>query len=612
MIRKKQIDPRLTGYSLPTALFIIGIIILAARNPDPFINPIVYAEDGEWAGLGLTNGWVFALTEARSDYFAFLNIALLFLSTLISIIASGNPTTLLPESIAITSFAFFSAVATAVFVVTKNIAPPIFRVALYLLLLLVPLGTTQNEIIGRILQVGFYVPLISVVLFFLRDNAPSKHGKHAIDFLVLLCAGTNPVVFALSVVYLSGDFFKDRDIQACIKRTLTLIIPLGLLLLVLLPRMGGKGGIPGEFVSSNLIEAIIARPIVYPFVFPWYGQLSNIISLVFFAIWLSFILFSYKISKNSPAKRLILFLMATIFIYDLATTVLRPGLTGLLSNYQTTFPDRYFMGMNVLAIFLTMIAIAQISIYGNIGYKFLGHFTLIVVGSIYTWHAPDIFEMRATKLPLKRGLYFSEQVCMSEPAKIGLHIYPTPGTTARGKRLEPTQTDSVIQIYPTNWIMVVPNKFVDKSICDYTSFDDAGIARAQDLYKMRPTSQLDARSPIEIRMTSTHQANNVALRRIGIMFGTNAKQNPGEAEIHLKASDGSEFVRRFSLADLADNKYRYFDLDSKRYTSGQIVSITGGGIATWESQDEKDDAKTCIAYEYNDGKRRFTPGCPLF
>lgn len=37
------------------------------------------------------------------------------------------------------------------------------------------------------------------------------------------------------------------------------------------------------------------------------------------------------------------------------------------------------------------------------------------------------------------------------------------------------------------------------------------------------------------------------------------------------------------LPGLVDNKYRYFDLDSKSYTAGEIVSIAGGGVSTWES-----------------------------
>lgn len=610
-MRKWKTTPKVSNYVLTIALFIIGMLILFARNPDPFINPVVYAEDGEWAGLGMTNGWMFALTEARNDYLAFLNIAFLFLSIKLSVLVSGNPLTLLPESIGIVSLAFFSAVATAVFVVTKKIASVIFRIALYLLLLLIPLGMTQNEIIGRILQIGFYVPLICVLLFFLRDNTPSRYAKFGIDFIVLLCAATNPITFALLILYLSWDFLKDLDLRECIKRNLTLIVPLLLLLAFLLPRMGGKGGIPGEFVSANFIEAIIARPIVYPFIFPWYSKLSDGISVVFLAIWLCFIVLSYAISKNMAAKRLMLFLTAALLVYDLANIAMRPGLTGILSNYQTTFPDRYFVGLNVLVVFLSLIALSQISISKNIGCKFLGYFAFFIVAAIYVWHAPDIFEINASKLSIKGAFNFSEQVCLSEIVPKGSRIYPEPGTTARGMRLEPTSMDSVIQIYPAAWKMVVPNSFIDKSNCIYKSYSDIGIARPGEVYKMQPSAQLSTSNPISIMLTSSHANQNVGIKRIGVMFGTWARKNPGDAELHLKGADGVEFVQRFSLPELEDNKYRYFDIDSRQYSLGEILSITGGGVSTWEAHKDNGEVKTCLIYEYVDGKKAFTPGCPL-
>lgn len=142
--------------------------------------------------------------------------------------------------------------------------------------------------------------------------------------------------------------------------------------------------------------------------------------------------------------------------------------------------------------------------------------------------------------------------------------------------------------------------------------DDMGITNVPESYKMQPSTQLNARTPIKIFMTSNHQDDKASLKRIGVMFGTYARQNPGDAELHLKGPDGTEFVQRFSLPVLANNKYRYFDLDSKRYTSGEIDSITGGGVSTWESQNKKGGSNTCITYEYSNGKRRFTPGCPLF
>lgn len=140
---------------------------------------------------------------------------------------------------------------------------------------------------------------------------------------------------------------------------------------------------------------------------------------------------------------------------------------------------------------------------------------------------------------------------------------------------------------------------------------DPGIAAPQEPYKIQPSSKLDAHTPIKIRMPPSHQDDQMAIKRVGVRFGTHAKENPGLAELHLKGPGGSEFVQRFSLSDLPDNKYRYFDLDSRRYTEGEIIFITGGGVSTWESQDKEGNTNTCIIYHYDNDKVRFTPGCPF-
>ena len=141
---------------------------------------------------------------------------------------------------------------------------------------------------------------------------------------------------------------------------------------------------------------------------------------------------------------------------------------------------------------------------------------------------------------------------------------------------------------------------------------DTGLVSSDLATEMQPSLQLTSTSPIRLSMTSGHQGKNNPLKKIGVMFGTYAPQNPGEAELHLKGKDEASFTQMFSLSDLADNKYKYFDLDSKRYNEGEIVFISGGGVSTWESHDEKGGTHTCILYEYADDKRRVTPGCPLF
>jgi len=578
-------------FALPVILFLAGMILLFIRNPDPFLNPIVYAEDGTWTGIGLTEGWLHAIVNARSDYFVAINILLLLLSTKISSLVTDSPLVFLPQAIALTSYGFYSATATFAFFTLRRISPAILSLLGYIFLLLVPLGVTQNEIIGRLMQVGFYMPLLAVMLLFWRDRLKWQYLKILVDASLLLCAATNPVVFALVFIYLLYNISIDWSLELFIKRTITLIAPFAILMAFLLPRMVGNGDNHGGLVSANLIEGVIARPLLYPYVFPWYSSLSDAVSIALLFLFISFVWFAHKKSTNKEARWLILFTALTLIVCDLATIVNRPGLTGILSNYQTTFPDRYFMGLNVLVVLLTMLCLSQLS--QKKAYRIYSVVLLLAIFGVYVWHSPLIFESTASRLPLKTQLDFSEQICLSELS-----------TKVEG--------ESSIQIYPLlpRWKMIVPGQYINKDGCEFTSYFDAGIARVGDEYKMQPSVPLSASTPIGILTSSDHQHKNAGLERIGVLFGTYGKQNPGEVELRLKASDGSEFVQRFTLPDLADNKYRYFDLDSKSYTTGEIVSISGGGVSTWESHNERGHA-TCILYEYAGGKRRFTPGCLL-
>ena len=574
------------------ALFLLGILILALRNPDPFLNPLLYAEDGVWTGLGLTHGWLYALNNARGDYFVFLNMALLLLASDLSYLVSGNPIDLLPQSIAVVSLAFFSAIATAAFVISKDAAPRVFRTALYLLLLLIPLGITQNEIFGRIVQIGFYVPIIAVLLFFVRQGASPRGTVVAIDILLLCCTATNPVVLALAFLYLAWDYFRDATLGAWFRRNATLITPHSLLLALLLSRMGGTGGVPGTFNSENLIEAALARAIEYPFVFPWYSRLSDGITLVLFAAWISLIALAFVEARSLAARRLMLFSLAAVLVCDAATLAMRPGLTGILFGYRSSYPDRYFMGINALVVLVSTVALAQLCASENARTRTLGYVASSLVGFTYLFHIDAIFETLGPRLAIKTRLDFSGQICSSELAKDGSVF--------------------LVQAFPEidAWRMSVPRRFIDTSKCGTLTSGDTGVADSNDPYTLRPSRSLSVDSPIRLVMTPLHQHTQLGLRRIGVMFGTGVRANPGDAELRLKGPRGATFVHRFSLPDLADHQYRFFDLDAKRYTAGEIMFGTGGGVSAWEGHDSKGRANTCIVYEYEDGTRRHTPGCP--
>lgn len=139
------------------------------------------------------------------------------------------------------------------------------------------------------------------------------------------------------------------------------------------------------------------------------------------------------------------------------------------------------------------------------------------------------------------------------------------------------------------------------------------LVRAQPVnaqIQMQPSPQLAAGAPIKLGISSIRGEDPAKLKRIGVLFATYARSNPGAAELRLTSKDGSIVSHRFELADLADNQFRYFDLNSARFSAGEILSISGGGISVWEGKPEHGDAQACIVYDYVDGRSVSTPGCP--
>jgi hypothetical protein len=139
------------------------------------------------------------------------------------------------------------------------------------------------------------------------------------------------------------------------------------------------------------------------------------------------------------------------------------------------------------------------------------------------------------------------------------------------------------------------------------------LVRAQPVnaqIQMQPSPQLAAGAPIKLGISSIRGEDPAKLKRIGVLFATYARSNPGAAELRLTSKDGSIVSHRFELADLADNQFRYFDLNSARFSAGEIMSISGGGISVWEGKPEHGDAQACIVYDYVDGRSVSTPGCP--
>jgi hypothetical protein len=126
---------------------------------------------------------------------------------------------------------------------------------------------------------------------------------------------------------------------------------------------------------------------------------------------------------------------------------------------------------------------------------------------------------------------------------------------------------------------------------------------------LRPSAPLAPNQSIELLMSKRHEGAVQPLKRIGIQLGTYGQKNTGTAELRLKSPNGGVLAISFNLSELADNQYKYFDLDSMPYSSGKIFYKTGGGVSTWEAHGEKEAINTCLIFEYVNGRKLYTRGC---
>jgi uncharacterized membrane protein len=137
-----------------------------------------------------------------------------------------------------------------------------------------------------------------------------------------------------------------------------------------------------------------------------------------------------------------------------------------------------------------------------------------------------------------------------------------------------------------------------------------GIEKPEQIsIEVRPSPPLNKDTPIILFMSKSHAKNLQPLKCIGVQFGTYVRQNAGRAELRLTTVDGHTLSLPFDLTDLADNQYKYFELDSMPYATGQIVFLTGGGVSTWEAHAKNGSVETCLIFEYANGVRRYTRGC---
>lgn len=138
-----------------------------------------------------------------------------------------------------------------------------------------------------------------------------------------------------------------------------------------------------------------------------------------------------------------------------------------------------------------------------------------------------------------------------------------------------------------------------------------GIASENSQRHERDGPVLGRDDPAPVRMSPQHLNESAELTRIGVRFVLPRHEVSGKALLVLEEEDGANVSIPFALEDLRLHRYFYFDPPPGRYSRGAIEGESDAEVRLLESVADGEYTATCLVYEYDDGTRRFTPGCPF-
>lgn len=350
---------------LTSLLLLVGMCVLFIRSSDAFLFPILYAEDGAFTGHLLSRNFFEVAFTVKEDFPVMGIIIPLQLGLYLSKLLYGYNLEFLSLIIALLSNGFIVLVATVGFFVFKKYYSKLTAILFYTLTLIMPLGYDMNEVYGRSLNLGFLFPVLTILLLIWRYNQSSNNKKMiVIDLYNVISCLTLPVGFGIVGFYLFLDYIDKRKTYSSVLLIKRFAFPFVTLLsgFYFLPSLlhskGGAGGL--VFVKEKFIEFAIARNFLYPFGSGFWSHLNDKKVIIIFIGYL-FIISLPIFIKIGHSKKWHLFLLGSTFIYWVGIVVPRIGFTSLFNGYTSTFPDRYFYGINLLSVTLLFSALYMIS-----------------------------------------------------------------------------------------------------------------------------------------------------------------------------------------------------------------------------------------------------------
>ncbi len=414
--------------------FVACAFIFALRNLDPLLFPTLYAEDGVWMGLLMQNGFIDTVFHAREGFPVLGLVALNWIALKLNLLFSNGIIFTLPFYIWIISIAFLSAVSVLPAIAFRNFLPLRYRLSLVFILPLMPTGASGNEIFGRIGNLVFLFPLIciySICLF--RSSAGSTIAFVVSLFIIFICALTFPVCLAILMFWLVFEiflslsskfkifnyYFEGLEPLSLIRIAAFVLVFLSCFYLMPDNLLSFKGAADMPTKAAGWVDYVGARLVLYPLISSYYSAMNNISTILGCIIVSILMVYGMIIKNNGKMRFAIILLSASFILYFASTAIMRSGFTSVFGHYANSYPDRYFLGINVLFLIALCFAIYQLPHFRGLAFASVLIFYFINTVVLYK----HVFEGGVPAMHWRQFDDLRHMTCLS--AVKGVPVSPT-------------------------------------------------------------------------------------------------------------------------------------------------------------------------------------------
>jgi len=560
MIKFEKFLINVKKYSLFIFL-IFSFILFCARNLDPLIFPTLYAEDGAWTGSQLTQGFFKTAFEER--VFPILGFIILHkIGIIIASLIFEDYIFYLPIFYFLISNLFMASIATITLHVLKKILSNTSIIAIILSILFLPVGIDGNEIYGRILNLGFFFPYLHTILVinFLVSNRSKLSIFYAISFSLLSCL-TQPVSIAISFVsslalLIRYVFYKKNKIDLIIAFAFMATSLISLFFLSV-ESFTSQGGAALPIKTDAIIEFAIARSALYLFVFGFYSHLNNTLVLFFSLLLIALITHSFlkslKIMNSNPKNNdeycyILFFIWGSAFSYLFAIVFMRLGLTSLFNDYQSSWPDRYFTGLNLLFFTAVIFSIDRLN---------HGKYIIVLLSIPLLLTSINRMELDKPKFKINNTDSWLVEICKINKNKNDLYYK--------------------IPIQPLGWYSNIPHNIFNEALtnrCKKSNSYDISVLKNFQNDIIISLNKFDSKETLKISNIKQNNGVNLKLINTELLEITTTKTDPSII-LSFSNKDPNIHHRKINLSFTTNTKERIqiFYLKNNESEFSEINSI---------------------------------------